>query len=74
MNDLIVPSIEQRSAAVAPVRHKRFNYNHQSVADHPRFAHPEALAPSTPSTDFDYARLSTNSYRSATPVKLRNRK
>lgn len=75
MNDLIVPGIEQRStAANEPVRHKRFNYNHQSVADHPRFANPAALAPSTPSTDFDYARLSANNYRSTPPVKLRNRK
>ena len=74
INDLSVPGIEQRSAAVAPVRHKRFNYNHQSVADHPRFANPEALAPSAPSTNFDYARLSANSHRSTSPVKLRNRK
>ena len=77
MDDSIAPGPEQHSAAAAaaaPVRHKRFNYNHQSVADHPRFANPDALASSTPLVGFDYARLSTKHYRDTSPVTLSNRK
>lgn len=35
-------------------RHQRFNYNHQSVADHPRFSHS--------STHHNYNSFSTNNY------------
>ncbi len=51
INDLTLPSnLHQQQ----PVRHKRFNYNHQSVADHPRFANPNVLQSPTPLMDFNY--------------------
>ncbi|CAM4812404.1 unnamed protein product [Rotaria magnacalcarata] len=41
-------------------RHKRFNYNHQSVADHPRFINPNVLANSVPLMDFHYSKSLTH--------------
>jgi hypothetical protein len=41
-------------------RHQRFNYNHQSVLDHPRFAHVDTLP--SPEKQLNYNSFSTSNY------------
>ncbi|CAF3881192.1 unnamed protein product [Rotaria sordida] len=43
-----------------PIRHQRFNYNHQSVADHPRFANLNTR--STPIKSLMYDSFNTSNY------------
>ena len=45
-------------------RHQRFNYNHQSVADHPRFSHsnPQSSSSSSSSTRPNYSSFSASNY------------
>jgi hypothetical protein len=43
-----------------PIRHQRFNYNHQSVADHPRFAHVDIIP--SPKKNINYNSFSTPNY------------
>lgn len=72
MNGLMLPDnlydLQQRQ----PVGHKRFNYNHQSVADHPRFANSNA-ATLTPLMDLCCPKNSTRR-RSSSPVGNEDRK
>ena len=73
MNDIIPPSNLHHLQQQQPVRHKRFNYNHQSVADHPRFANSHVLPPPTPLMDFNYPKSPTH-HRSVSPVSIGDRK
>jgi len=51
-------------------RHQRFNYNHQSVADHPRFAHVDTLP--SPGKNRNYNSFGTSNY--SQPMGNTNRK
>jgi hypothetical protein len=73
INDLMLPSNLHHLQQRQPVRHKRFNYNHQSVADHPRFANQNVLLSPTPLMDFNYPTSPTH-HRSASPVIIGDRK
>jgi hypothetical protein len=41
-------------------RHQRFNYNHQSVAEHPRFANINTIP--SPVKNFNYNSFSSSNY------------
>jgi hypothetical protein len=45
-------------------RHQRFNYNHQSVAEHPRFANINTIP--SPGKNFNYNSFSTSNYSQST--------
>lgn len=47
-----------------PVSHQRFNYNHQSIADHPRFAHINTV--SAPVKNPNYYSFDASNYSSST--------
>ncbi|CAF4342904.1 unnamed protein product, partial [Rotaria sp. Silwood2] len=72
LNDLIIPDNLQNVQQRQHIRHKRFNYNHQSVADHPRFSNPNILSPPKPLMDFHYPKSSTHN-RSSSPVTIQDR-
>jgi hypothetical protein len=74
MTELIVPSTLHPLQQRQPVRHKRFNYNHQSVADHPRFANPNTLLSPQPLMDFNYPKSPTHHRSSSPPVMIGDRK
>jgi hypothetical protein len=71
INDITLPANlhQQRQ----PVRHKRFNYNHQSVADHPRFANSNVLQSPTPLMDFNYPQ-SPSHHQSVSSMPIGDRK
>lgn len=71
INDLTLPGNFHLQRQ--PVRHKRFNYNHQSVADHPRFSNPNVLLTSAPLMDFDYPKSPTR-HHSISPMPIGDRK
>ena len=56
-----------------PICHRRFNYNHQSVADHRRFANSNSLLSSTSAMDLHYPE-SFSYYCNTSPTIIRNRK
>jgi hypothetical protein len=73
MNDLIPQNTLHPLQQRQPIRHKRFNYNHQSVADHPRFANSNTLPSPKPLMDFNYP-TSPIQHRSVSPVTIADRK
>jgi hypothetical protein len=74
INDLTLPTnLHHQQQQRQPVRHKRFNYNHQSVADHPRFSNSNVLSSPTPLMDFNYPKSPTH-HRSTSPVSIGDRK
>ncbi|CAF1260744.1 unnamed protein product [Adineta steineri] len=75
MNDLIpsnsVHHLQQRQQ---PVRHKRFNYNHQSVAEHPRFANANVLPTPPPALmDFKFSKSPPVRRHNASPITATDR-
>jgi hypothetical protein len=46
-----------------PPRHQRFNYNHQSVAEHPRFANIDSVP--SPVKDYNWNSFGTSNYSQA---------
>ncbi|CAF0729167.1 unnamed protein product [Adineta ricciae] len=75
VDDTIQPHNAHSLSQQQPVGHRRFNYNHQSVANHPRFANITPLS-SAPSIKYDYAKSSSDHHRSRSPasVSMINRK
>jgi hypothetical protein len=74
INDLTIPgNLHHHQQQRQPVRHKRFNYNHQSVADHPRFSNPNVLSSVAPLMDFNYPQ-SPPHHHSASPGPIGDRK
>ncbi|CAF4701901.1 unnamed protein product [Rotaria socialis] len=72
INDLIPLNHVNNFQQQQPSSHKRFNYNHQSVADHPRFTNPNLLVNSVPLMDFHYSKSSTHN-RSISPITNQDR-
>jgi hypothetical protein len=70
-NDLTLPGNLHRRQQ--PIPHKRFNYNHQRVVDHPRFANPNTLPSPTPLMDFDFSQ-SPPHHHGASSVSIGDRK
>ncbi|CAF1486170.1 unnamed protein product [Adineta ricciae] len=69
VDDTIQPHNSHSVSQQQPVGHRRFNYNHQSVANHPRFANISPLS-STPSIKYDYAKSSSDHHRRRSPASV----
>ncbi|UJR33389.1 hypothetical protein I4U23_020837 [Adineta vaga] len=76
VNDLIPPNNVHHLSQQQPVRHKRFNYNHQSVADHPRFANTNPLSSPASIIDNNYPKSPPHCRQrhSPSPVAMVDRK
>ncbi len=71
INDITLPGNfhSQRQ----PVHHRRYNYNHQSVAAHPRFANQNTLPSSSSLMDYDYPKSPPHRH-SISPMSIGDRK
>ena len=73
INDFNLSGNLHHQQQIEPIRHKRFNYNHQSVADHPRFAHQNTIPSPIPLMDFKFSNSSTH-HHSISSVPMGDRK